>query len=133
MKYILRSFLFHTCALWLTTQIIPGFAIQGGLQGMLFTALILSLLMLIVKPILKILFIPINFMTFGLLSWAVNIIVVYLLTFLVSGVLIEPWIFPGVSISGFIIPTFPVSYIASLTCITIMLTVLTNIFYSISD
>jgi len=133
MKYLIRCFLFNTFALWLTSQIIPGISVNGGWQGILFSACILSLLMFIVQPLLKILFIPINIMTFGLLSWAVNVIVVYLLTFFAPGVQIVPWTFPGVSSSGFVIPTFPVSYILSLTCVTIVLTFFTNILHNVSE
>ncbi|HBA51406.1 MAG: hypothetical protein UV63_C0026G0004 [Microgenomates group bacterium GW2011_GWC1_43_11] len=133
MKYLLRCFLFNAFALWLTSQIMPGIIVSGGWQGMLCTALILSLLMLIVQPLLKILFIPINIMTFGLLSWAVNVIVVYLLTFLAPGVLISPWDFPGFSSYGFVIPGFHISYILSLMGITIALTVITNILHTISE
>jgi putative membrane protein len=133
MKYLLRCFLFNAFALWLTSQIIPGIQVSGGWQGMLFTAGILSILMLIVQPLLKILFIPINIMTFGLLSWAVNVIVVYLLTFLAPGVVITAWNFPGYSFAGFVIPSFPVSYLVSLIFITMMLTLMTNILHDISE
>jgi len=133
MKYLLRCFLFNAFALWLTSQIIPGITVNGGWEGILFTALVLSLLMLIVQPLLKILFIPINIMTFGLLSWAVNVIVVYLLTFFAPGVQISAWVFPGFSSYGFVIPSFPVSYILSLTCITIVLTFMTNVLHNISE
>lgn len=111
----------------------PGIVVRGGWQGMLFSALVLSLLMLIVQPILKILFIPINIMTFGLLSWAVNVIVVYILTFLVPGVVISAWDFPGFSSYGFTIPPFYVSYVISLTFVTIILTAMTNILHAIIE
>jgi putative membrane protein len=133
MKYLLRCFLFNAFALWLTSQLIPGITVKDGWQGILFSASILSLLMLIVQPLLKILFIPINIMTFGLLSWAVNVIVVYLLTFLAPGVQITAWSFPGLSASGFVIPAFPVSYILSLTCVTIVLTFFTNVLHNVSE
>ena len=133
MKYLLRCFLFNAFALWLTSQLLPGITINGGWQGILFSACILSLLMLIVQPLLKILFIPINIMTFGLLSWAVNVIVVYLLTFLAPGVQIAPWSFSGFSSSGFVIPAFPVSYILSLTCVTMVLTFFTNVLHNVSE
>ena len=133
MKYLVRCFLFNSFALWLCAQVIPGIEIRGGWEGMLFSALVLSILMLIVKPLLKILFIPVNIMTFGLLSWTINIIVVYLLTFLVPGVVIHPWNFSGISFSGIIIPAFPVSYMLSLTCVTISLTVLSNVFHTVSE
>jgi len=133
MKHILQSFLFNAFALWLTSQIIPGIQMGGGWQEILFTAFVLSLLMLIVQPLLKILFIPINIMTFGLLSWAVNVIVIYLLTFLVPGVVISAWYFPGFSSNGFTIPGCNVSYIMSLILVTVFLTTLTNLFHNISE
>lgn len=133
MKYLLRCFLFNAFAVWLTSQILPGIIVNGGWQGILFTAFVLSILMLTVQPILKILFIPINIMTFGLLSWAVNVIVVYLLTFLVPAVKIVSWNFAGFSSAGFVIPAFPVSYLLSLTLVTIMLTLISNILHNISE
>jgi len=128
MKYFLRMFLFQAFALWLISQTIPGIQIKDGWQGMLFTALVLSILMVIIKPLLKILFIPINIMTFGLFSWTINVFVMYLLTFLVPSIIITPWNFSGFTYAGFVIPDFHVTYILSLTGITIALTILTNIF-----
>ena len=133
MKYVLRCFLFHAFSLWLTTQILPGISVNGGWQGILISACILSILMLFVKPLLKILFIPINIMTFGLLSWTVNVMVIYFLTFLAPGVQISSWIFSGFSNNGFVIPSFPVSYMLSLVIVTIVLTTFTNILHNVSE
>lgn len=133
MKYLLRCFLIYAFSLWLLSQTIPGIRIGGGWEGVLFSALVLSLLMLLVKPLLKILFIPINIMTFGLLSWVVNVIVIYILTFLAPGVVISPWEFQGFSGYGFIIPSFNVSYLLSLTFVTIVLTLLTNALQAIIE
>ena len=65
MRYLLKLFVFHAFALWLTTEIYSGFVVrEGGKQ--FFAALILTLLTLLVKPLLNILFIPVNLLTFGL-------------------------------------------------------------------
>ncbi len=133
MKSLIRSLLFHAFALWLTTQIVPGITVGGGWQGILMTAVVLSLLMLLVKPLLKILFIPINFMTFGLLSWAVNVVVVYLLTFLAPGVHVNPWTYPGAEFSGFVIPPMQISYLLSLTLVTVSIALITNILDHVSQ
>ena len=60
MKHIVRVFLFNVFALWLSSQILPTITAPGGVSVILFAGLVLSILMLIVHPILKILFIPIN-------------------------------------------------------------------------
>lgn len=133
MKYLLRSFLFYAFALWLTSQIIPGISIQGQWQGIFITACVLSLLMLTIQPLLKILFIPINIMTFGLLSWAVNVIVIYLLTFFVPGMTISSWYFSGFSAYGFVIPGFTISYLLSLIIVTVVITTIVNILQAVSQ
>ena len=46
---------------------------------------VLTLLQLFVKPILKLLFLPINIITLGLFSWVVNVIIVWLAIALVPG------------------------------------------------
>lgn len=133
MKYIVRIFLFNTFALWLTSQIIPGVVIPNAWQPMLWVGFILSILMLIVKPILSILFIPINIMTFGLVSWLINVIVIYLLTILEPMIQIQPWDFGGATYGGFVIPPFHITYIVSLIIATFVLTFFTNIFHRMSE
>jgi putative membrane protein len=132
MKHLVRSFLFNVFALWFTGQILPAFSISGSWQTLLFAGLVLSLLMLVIKPVLKILFIPINIITFGLLSWIINVIVVYLLTLLVAQVQVTAWIFPGVAMWGFVIPQISLSYIASLILSTFSITFFSSLLHSVS-
>lgn len=133
MKYLIRVFLFNTFGLWLTGQILPFFSIGTSWEAILFGGLVLSILMLIVKPILHILFIPINIMTFGLLSWFVNVIVVYLMTIIEPTIRVTAWQFPGAGWAGFVIPPFDFSYIISLICATLTLTFITNILHTLSE
>ena len=133
MKYFLRVFLFNIFGIWITSQLLPTIAVRGGWQTILLAGATLSLLMLIVKPILKILFIPINILTFGLLSWLVNVVVIYILTIVVPEVTILPWTFPGLTWSGFVIPVFHLSYFLSLVVTSLIITFITNIFHEISE
>jgi putative membrane protein len=126
MKRIVRIFVFHLIALWLTTQILVGFTISNNLAAFITSAFVLSLLMLIVKPILTILFIPINLITFGLLSWVINVVILYLLTLFVPAVVIVPWTFPGASWAGFAIPSFYLSYLLSLITSALVVTFISN-------
>ena len=133
MKYLVRVFLFHSFSLWLVSQILPALTIHGGWTVLLFAGLILSLLMLLVAPILRILFIPINIITFGLMSWAINVIVLWLLTIFVPNVTISAWTFPGASWAGFVIPSVSLSYGFALIAVSLAVSFLVNVFHDISE
>jgi putative membrane protein len=133
MKHLIRTFLFNVFALWLTSQILPALVAPGGWQTMLFAGFVLSVLMIIVAPVLKILFIPINILTFGLLSWLINVIVIYLLTFFVPEIQVKSWLFPGFSWSGFIVPSIQLSYILSLIVTSFCISIIADILHYVSE
>ena len=133
MKYLIRVFLFNVFGLWLTSQILPVLTIAGAWPMTLLAGGALSILMLTVAPILKILFIPINMLTFGLLSWLINVIVLYLLTIFVSQVVIAPGTFPGLAYAGFVIPSFTLSYPLALVAASLLLTFFTNLLHKVSE
>lgn len=133
MKHLIRVFLFNVFALWLTSQMLPGIAVAGGWQTILFSGFILALLMLIVAPILKILFIPINILTFGLLSWFVNVIVIYLLTLFVPEITVNAWVFTGASWAGFVIPRIEIGYFLSLVITSLVISSITDILHYVSE
>lgn len=133
MRYLLRVFLFNSFSLWLVSQILPALAVTGGWQGLLFSGLVLSLLMILVAPILKILFLPINIITFGLMSWVINVGVLYLLTVFVSGVSVHAWVFPGASWQGFTVPAMTLSYPVALILASLAVTFFTNLLHDISE
>lgn len=133
MKYLLRVFLFHSFSLWFVSQIIPALVINGGWPVLLLAGFVLSVLMLLVAPLLKILFIPINLLTFGLLSWFINVIVLYLLTVFVSGVSVVAWTFPGLEIAGFVIPQISFSSFISFILVSLSLSMLVNVLHDISE
>lgn len=133
MKYLVRLFLFNMFGLWFTSQLIPTFTLRDGWQVLLLAGLVLSLLMLTVQPILKILFIPINLITFGLLSWSINVVVILLLTILVPEVEISEWTFPGLSWAGIVIPSVKLNYILTLVAVSLMITFFTNLLHKASE
>ncbi|OGG29778.1 hypothetical protein A2973_02375 [Candidatus Gottesmanbacteria bacterium RIFCSPLOWO2_01_FULL_49_10] len=122
MKRIVRSFLFHVFALWMTSQLTAGIVILGNWQSLFIAGFILSVLVFLVRPLLSILFIPINILTFGLLSWVVNVIILYLLTLVVTVVEVHPWVFSGISWAGFVIPQAQIGYITSLVIASFLVT-----------
>lgn len=127
MKYILRLFLFQIIGLWFAGQLIPTLVVVGNWQSLAIAGIILGLLMLIIRPILKILFIPINFITFGLLSWFVDVIILFILTIIMPQVQVREWLFPGYSLAGFVIPAIKFTYLLSLIASTLVISFISNV------
>ena len=70
-------------ALWLT----PGITLEGGVYAApILTALILSLLDASVKPLLKLLSLPITFITLGLFSLVINAAILELASWLTRSI-----------------------------------------------
>ena len=104
MKSILRRIVFYSVSLFLTSQIITGLKISGGLTTYLVGGIVLSVLFIIIKPILSLITLPLNIITLGLFSFLINAIILYLLTILVTSISISAFTFSGLSFVGFIIP-----------------------------
>lgn len=104
MKPFLRNSLFNAFSIFFLSQILPGVKVSGGLFTYLFGGLALTLLFIFLRPVLKILALPLNLVTLGAFSFLTNVIIFYLLTVLVFGISITSFDFPGVSYAGFIIP-----------------------------
>lgn len=133
MKHLLRIFLLNSFSLWLTAEMLPGFSLESGWQTILLAGFVLSLLMGIIAPILKILFIPINILTFGLFSWLINGIVLYLLTIFVPEVVAAPWHFLGTTILGITIAPVNITYAWSILIASVVLTLCTNLLRDIME
>lgn len=113
MKSIVRSVTTNIIALYLAGFIFAGFIIQKDILTLLVAAAVLTLLNKLIRPIIKLLLLPINLITLGLFSWVIAVITIFILTIIVDGVSISAFVFPGVSFQGFIVPSMEVNLIFS--------------------
>jgi putative membrane protein len=128
MKGIFRTYLVHLNALWIVTEILPeAIAISGGFVTFLFAAGVLTLFNLLLKPILKLLFLPINALSLGLFSIVINTGVFYLFLQVVNEVSITPWTFASLTVSGIVIPSVAVSFVASLVVVSFSVSLMTHL------
>lgn len=133
MKYLIRVFLFNMFSLWFVSELFPALVITGGVPMVLVASFALTILMLVVKPILKILFIPINFLTFGVAGLFINVVLFYLLTLILPEVQIASYTFPGLLWQGFVVPSVSFTYIASLFIISLAVTLLSHLLHGVSE
>ena len=86
------------------TVVLPGVKITGGIPTFIIGGVVLSLMFLIIKPILNIITLPLNFITLGSFSFFINVIILYLLTVFVPSISISSFAFSGIKFAGFIVP-----------------------------
>ena len=89
MKMILR-YLGTVAAIILTVHLVPGIY-DTGWQATLLAALVWSVITMVIKPVLKILTLPITIITFGLFSFVLNALLFWLMALVV----------PGFAVAGF--------------------------------
>lgn len=86
------------------SQILAGVKVSGGFITYLFGGIALTLLLIILRPILNLLALPLNIVTLGMFSFLTNVIIFYVLTILVVGISITAFTLPGFEYAGFTVP-----------------------------
>jgi putative membrane protein len=105
MRGLLKHFIINTVSLYLISQSIGGMVFERGLYTLVLTGAVLMLTAIIIKPILNILLLPLNLVTFGLFKWVTYAITFYLVTLLVPGFKILDFAYRGYSSNLFSIPS----------------------------
>jgi len=75
---------------WLAVKFVPGVEFQGEIKYLILAGLILGLINSFIKPILKIITLPLRVLTFGLFSLVINMLMVW-----VVDILFPELIIPG--------------------------------------
>jgi len=85
MKKILKYALYLAFALVLENEIWANLTFSPKIETIIKVALILAIFELILKPIIKILLLPVTLLTLGLIRVVINTLGLYLATFFISG------------------------------------------------
>jgi len=122
MKSFIRSFIIHLAILWITPEVFNNaFLIPRTLNIIVTAAFFFTLLHIFVRPFLKILLLPITIVTFGLASWLVHVILLYLLMLLIPQISISAWHFPEFSYQGFVIPETTLMFLPTLAIVALFM------------
>ena len=133
MRGLLREFLIKALALGVVLRVLPGVTISGGWQPFATAVAALFVFDRIVKPAIKLFFIPANFLTFGLFSVAVNIGLIYLLTFVIPQLKISGFTSVEYDIGGFIIPAFELTTLLVVVAAAVIISVITITLHWLAD
>jgi len=64
--------------LWVADKLLGGFQVNGGWKGYLIAAIVLALLNLVIRPIIKLVSLPLIILTLGFFSIIVNALMLWL-------------------------------------------------------
>ena len=81
---IIIGILVTAAALWLTTEVVPGIHIESSLASFLIVAAVFGLVNAFVKPIVKLLSLPVTILTLGLFLLVINALMLMLTAGLVG-------------------------------------------------
>jgi len=81
--------------------------------SLLIVSVVLALLSVTIKPILQLLFLPLNIITLGIFGWLINGAVLGLALFIVPGVSIQPLVLLGLQM-GLVISLMILAFLISI-------------------
>ena len=127
MKNILRLYLIDTLALYAVSQIAGGIVLDSGFETLLLAVVGLTVASVLVRPVINLLLLPLNLITFGLFRWVSSAIALYLVTLVVPGFTIVAFNFVGFSSKWIVIPPINLSGILAFVAFSFLLSVITSI------
>lgn len=127
MKKYLRLFLINFLAIWLVADLLEGISYSDGYKTLAASALILTLINFIIKPLIKLLLLPVNLITLGSFRWLVNVLSLYLMTSLVPKLEVQSFEFVGFTQNGFVVPTANLSVFWVLVIASFVISLMTTL------
>jgi putative membrane protein len=129
MKTIIKHFVINTVSLYLVSLVVSGIVFAEGTYSLLLAGIVLTLTTLIIKPIINILLLPLNLITFGLFRWVGFAITLYLVTLIVPGFKLLDFVFKGFSSYWFTIPGVSLSGILAFIAFSFLISIIASIGY----
>ncbi|KKR71142.1 MAG: putative membrane protein [Candidatus Woesebacteria bacterium GW2011_GWA2_40_7b] len=129
MRAIFKHFIIDTVSLYLISQSITGLVFENGLYTLLLTGLVLMLTTMVIRPIINLLLLPINLVTFGLFKWVAYAISFYLVTLLVPGFKLLDFLFKGYSSNLFSIPVISLDGTLAFLAFAFLISFISSLMY----
>lgn len=133
-KKFLRGIVIEAWALFLVNQIASGLFFEQGIKSLLLTAVALAVAGLLIKPIINILLLPINLVTFNFFRWASHAVMLFLVDLVLTEFSIVNFKFAGFSSEMFSIPQlFFESGVLAYLAFSILIGLVAGLFYWIME
>src|SRR3990167_9321456 len=129
MKRILRHYVIDTFSLWAISKVASGMIFEKGIFTLLVAGAALTGTFLLAKPVINLLLLPINLITFGLFRWVSSAVVLYIVTLIIREFKIVSFTFGGFTSKWIDIPAFNFQGILAYVAFSFLLSLLTSFLY----
>lgn len=129
MKSLIRNYVVDTGALYIASILTSGLILAEGIKTLLLAGMGLTLASLTVKPLINLLILPLNLITFGLFKWVSSAVALYLVTLIVPGFKIDNFVFLAISSGWLNIPSFSLDGILAYVGFSFLLSLMTSLMH----
>ena len=133
MRHYLKSLILSAAVFYIVYSFIPTISIGTNPKNILLIIGGLFVISQIINPVFSLVLLPINLITFGLISLILNGVFVYGLLRFVPDFVINPYNFHGANFQGIIIPSMNFNQITTTILVVIIITFLQKIFHLIFE
>ncbi len=101
----------------------------NGIYTLLLAGVVLMISTLVVKPLINLLILPINLVTFGLFKWVSSVVALFIVTLVVPGFEISNMVFGGYSGQWIDIPAFNFTGILAFVVFSFAISIFSSIMH----
>ena len=124
----LKYFLINTTSLYLISLVVTGLIFSDGLNTVILTGIALAVTSLIIKPIINLLLLPLNLITFGLFRWVSYAVTLYIVTLIVPGFEITNFVFAGYPSYWITIPPITLTGVLAFIAFSFIISIFSSLF-----
>jgi putative membrane protein len=129
MRTIIKHFLINTVSLYLVSLAVSGIVFSDGIYSILLAGAVLTVTTMFIRPIINILLLPINLITFGLFRWVGYAVTLYIVTLIVPGFKLLDFAFNGFSSYWFSIPAIFLNGILAFLAFSFIISIVSSVLH----
>ena len=133
MRHYLKSVLITIATFYISITLINTVSFGSDPKNIIMFLGGLWIISQIVNPIFSLVLLPVNILTFGLISFLLNVAFVFALLNFMPGFSISAYYFPGAVVQGIIFPPVPLNQITTIVALSLSITVLHKILHIIFE
>lgn len=118
-----------TFTLFAISRIASGIIFEKGIETLILAGVGLTFASLLAKPVINLLLLPINLVTFNLFKWISSAIALYLVTIVIPGFKIVSFSFSGLTSNLVDIPAIELTGALAIIAFSFMLSLITSFIY----
>ena len=129
MKKLFRIYIIETLALYTASKIAFGIIFENGLETILLSGFALAVGTVVIRPVINMLLLPINLITFNLFKWVSSAVTIYLVTLAIPGFKIINFSFGGIVSETISLPAIDLTGIGAIIAFSFVVAMITGLLY----